>query len=86
MTNNSKETFNATIGITLLGAVLLTNFEKMNKIFICALLQIVLFIPFYFIWRKDCKTIGKENLAVSLQERFLYWLLFCPIWLAGVMD
>jgi len=25
-------------------------------------------------------------LAVSLQERFLYWLMFCPIWLAGILD
>ena len=76
----------ATIAYLLLGAVLLTNFEKMNKILICALLQIVLFIPFYLVWRKDCKTIGKDNLAVSLQERFLYWLIFCPIWLCGVLE
>lgn len=52
----------------------------MKEILICILLQFILFIPFYLIWRKDCKEIGKDNLAVSLQERFLYWILFCPIW------
>jgi hypothetical protein len=45
------------------------------------LLQFVFFIPFYFIWRKDCKELGKDNLAVSLEERFIYWLIFCPIWI-----
>ena len=58
----------------------------MEKIFICVLLQIVLFIPFYLIWMNDCKKIGKDNLAVSLQERFLNWLIVCPIWLVGVFD
>jgi hypothetical protein len=58
----------------------------MNKIFICILLQFVLFIPFYLIWRKDCKKIGKDNLAVSLQERFLVWLIFCPMWVIGFLD
>ena len=57
----------------------------MIEILICILLQLVLFIPFYLIWRNDCNIIGKDNLAVSLQERFLYWLIFCPIWLAGVL-
>ena len=27
----------------------------------------------------------KDNLAISLQKRFLYWLIFCPIWLVGVL-
>jgi hypothetical protein len=48
-------------------------------------LQFILFIPFYLIWRKDCKEIGKENLAVSLEERFLYWLGLCPIWAVGFL-
>lgn len=42
----------------------------MKTLLICILLQLVLFIPFYLIWRNDCKEIGKENLAVSLTERF----------------
>lgn len=42
--------------------------------------QVILFIPFYITWLYDCKKIGKENLAVSLGERFLYWLILCPIW------
>ena len=45
-----------------------------------AALQIILFIPFFLVWRKDCKEIGKENLAVSLKERFVTWIIFCPIW------
>ena len=56
---------------------------KMKTLLICILLQLVLFIPFYLIWRNDCKEIGKENLAVSLSERFISWILYCPIWLIG---
>jgi hypothetical protein len=56
---------------------------KMKTLLICILLQLVLFIPFYLIWRNDCKEIGKENLAVSLSERFIAWILYCPIWLIG---
>ena len=58
----------------------------MNKILVCILLQLVLFIPFYLIWRKDCKTIGKDNLAVSLLERFLCWLITCPFWLLVLLN
>ena len=53
----------------------------MNSILICVLLQFVLFTPFYLVWGNDCKEIGKENLAVSLAERFVVWILYCPIWL-----
>ena len=42
--------------------------------------QLLLFTPFYFIWKSDCKSIGKENLAVPLKTRFIYWCIFCPIW------
>ena len=55
----------------------------MVQILICFLLQFVLFLPLYFVWRNDCKKIGKDNLAVSLQERFIYWLMLCPIWVIG---
>ena len=48
-------------------------------------LQLIMFIPFYLIWRKDCKTIGKSNLAVSLEERFVAWILFCPIWVIPII-
>jgi hypothetical protein len=58
----------------------------MNQILICFILQFVLFIPFYFIWKNDCKKIGKENLAVILEERFFYWLMLCPIWLIGMVS
>lgn len=50
------------------------------------LLQFILFIPFYIIWKNDCKKIGKENLAVSLEDRFLAWLVVCPIWALGFID
>lgn len=42
--------------------------------------QLLLFIPFFYIWRSDCKSIGKENLAVPLKTRFVYWCIFFPIW------
>jgi hypothetical protein len=57
----------------------------MNNIIICIILQFMFFIPFYIIWINDCKNIGKDNLAVSLSERFLYWLVFCPIWIFGLL-
>jgi hypothetical protein len=38
------------------------------------------------LYRKDCKTIGKYNLAVSLEERFLAWICLCPIWICGILD
>lgn len=47
--------------------------------------QFVLFIPFYLNWRKDCKILGKENLAVSLKERFYAWLFVCPLWMLPVL-
>jgi len=47
---------------------------------ICIALQLIFFIPVYLNWKKDCKKIGKENLAVSLKERFFAWLIYFPIW------
>lgn len=41
----------------------------MNKILICILLQFVLFIPFYLIWRNDCKTIGKKSLGICVDSK-----------------
>jgi hypothetical protein len=58
----------------------------MKTILVCILFQFAGFIPFYLIWRNDCKTIGKENLAVPLEERFIAWLLFCPIWVLGFFN
>ena len=42
--------------------------------------QLLLFTPFFFIGRRECKYIGKENLAVPLKTRFLYWCIFFPLW------
>lgn len=58
----------------------------MSKLLICIFLQLIIFIPFYFIWKKDCKDIGKENLAVSLGERFIVYLVVCPIWILVFID
>ena len=44
------------------------------------ILQLITFIPFYLKWKKDCKEIGKDKLAVPLGLRFLVWLACCPIW------
>jgi hypothetical protein len=52
---------------------------------VCIALQFILFIPFYLIWRKDCKEIGKENLAVSLGERFEAWMIGVPLWTFPVL-
>lgn len=52
---------------------------------ICMALQFVLFIPFYFVWRTDCKKIGKERLAVSLSERFFAWAVVFPLWIVPVL-
>ena len=45
------------------------------------LLQLILFTPFYLVWRNDCKTIGKDKLAISLGQRFIAWLIFFPVWI-----
>jgi hypothetical protein len=58
----------------------------MDTILVCILFQFVGFIPFYLIWRNECKNIGKENLSVSLPERFIAWLLVCPIWALGFFN
>lgn len=48
-------------------------------------LQLILFILFYLVWRKDCDVIGKDYLAVSLKERFVAWLIFCPICVLSII-
>ena len=52
---------------------------------ICIALQFICFIPFYLTWRKDCKERGKENLAVSLHERFFVWVVSFPIWAVPIL-
>ena len=59
------------------------NFWVVELTFVA--LQVVLFIPFYFVWRKDCKEIGKDNLAVSLAERFRAWLFVFPLWFVPIL-
>ena len=52
----------------------------MKNLLIAIILQFGLFTPFFIIWLNDCKTIGKNKLAVSLGKRFFYWCLFFPFW------
>ena len=59
------------------------NFWTAELIFVS--LQLVLFLPFYLNWRKDCKEFGKENLAVPLSERFFVWVTFFPFWIVPVL-
>lgn len=59
------------------------NFWVAEIIFVA--LQLVLFIPFYLVWRKDCKVIGKDNLAVPLSERFFVWLVCFPLWFVPIL-
>lgn len=47
---------------------------------IFAALQFILFVPFFIIWKNDCRELGKDNLAVSLGERFILWVALFPIW------
>lgn len=52
---------------------------------IAVILQVVTFIPFYLVWRKDCKEIGKDNLAVSLRERFTAYVVCVPLWFVPIL-
>ena len=38
-------------------------------ILIFLVINVPAYIYVYFAWRKDCKEIGKDNLAISLKER-----------------
>lgn len=60
------------------------NFWIWELIFV--FLQFVLFLPFYLIWRKHCKEIGKDNLAVSLSERFTTWIVCFPLWIIPILQ
>lgn len=44
---------------------------------LCFLLvtELVGLIPIILIWQKDCKEIGKENLAVNLKDRIVAYVL-----------
>lgn len=53
---------------------------------ICIFIQLAGFLPFYLIWRRDCKRIGKDNLAVPLKKRLSLWWLCCPIWVVPMLS
>ena len=59
-----------------------TGEVEMNMLMLIVLaLNVALYAYVYFSWRKDCKEIGKDHLAVSLRERivavFLVFTLPC---------
>lgn len=53
---------------------------------IAVVLQSLLFIPVYVVWRNDAKAFGKENLAVSLSERAFIWFIYVPIWAVPIVS
>lgn len=48
-------------------------------------MQVLLFIPFFCLYKKDCKKIGKNKLAVSLTDRFFAWIIIFPIWVFPIL-
>lgn len=60
-----------------------------NLIYIAVILgiQLIAFGVVFLIWRSDCKTHKKEDLAVSLEERLmiLVIVLYIPMWLSFLM-
>lgn len=47
---------------------------------IVVLINVCFYAFIYFNWKKDCKEIGKNNLAVSLGERMIagFWCVTFP--------
>lgn len=61
----------------------MVNFWAAEAVFV--LIQFLLFVPFFCRWKKDCKEISKEKLAVTLRERFFWWVVLFPLWLVPVL-
>ena len=61
--------------------------NKFRLIFsiVCIVLQIIPLVVAYFIWKHDCKTIGKENLAVPLGARLWAGLICFPFWVGPII-
>ncbi len=59
------------------------NFWVEELIYIA--LQLILFLPFFFVWIKDRKELEKSNLAVDLGDRFFCWVMYCPIWFIPIV-
>lgn len=57
-----------------------------ESILIVIMINVAIYALSYYSWRKDCKEIGKDHLAVSLGERiratFLCFTLPCLLGLA----
>ena len=47
----------------------------MVMIYILLAIELIGIIPIILIWEKDCKEIGKENLAVPLKDRIIAYAM-----------
>lgn len=52
-------------------------------IFAVAFLNALAYLGIWWVWRKDCEEIGKDDLAVPLNERFL--ILFAYLTLPSIL-
>ena len=52
---------------------------------VCIVLQFIPLAIAYFGWKRDCKTIGKENLAVPLLDRIWAGLICFPFWMGPLL-
>lgn len=50
--------------------------EKLILIIIVGTVDLLIFLGIMLIWYVDCKQIGKDNLAVSLKERIITYIVF----------
>ena len=51
----------------------------MAAILCCIAVQVISFLPFYFVWKQDVETYGND-LGVPLRKRFVAWLVMFPVW------
>lgn len=50
--------------------------EKLILAIIVGIVDLLIFLGVILIWYKDCKQIGKDNLAVSLKRRVIIYVFF----------
>lgn len=47
-----------------------------EKIILWSAIHIIFISIITYVWVKDCKKLGKNNLGVSIQERIMMYVLF----------
>lgn len=50
-----------------------------EKIILWSAIHIIFISIITYVWVKDCKKLGKNNLGVSIQERIMMYVLFFVI-------